>query len=109
MNWSPYRIMWAFVFFDLPVETKLQRYQYSRFRRFLLKEGFTMLQYSIYIRHCVSHEALQSYMKKVEKRLPTYGIVSILPVTDKQFGLIKHFYGAAKAELPDQPQQLALF
>lgn len=109
MTWSPYRIMWLFVLFDLPTDTKLQRHQYSVFRKYILKQGFTMFQYSVYTRHCVSYEVMNVFQRKIENNLPPCGMVTLLPVTDKQFGLIKHFYGAAKAAAPEKPQQLMLF
>ena len=52
-----YALMWLYVMFDLPVETKAQRREATRFRKDLLKDGFTMHQFSVYIRHCASNEA----------------------------------------------------
>ena len=56
MELNAYRIMWILVFFDLPTETKLERKRYAQFRENLLKDGFGMFQFSIYIRHCSSRE-----------------------------------------------------
>ena len=53
---SEYRIMWVLVFFDLPTETKKDRKAYTDFRKKLQNDGFTMFQFSIYIRHCASRE-----------------------------------------------------
>ncbi len=49
---NAYHIMWLFVFFDLPVTTKIERKTAARFRKDLMKDGFTMMQFSVYIRHC---------------------------------------------------------
>ena len=46
--------MWLFVFFDLPVKTKKQRKEATTFRKYLEKDGFSMLQFSVYMRHCAS-------------------------------------------------------
>jgi CRISPR-associated protein Cas2 len=109
MRLSAYRIMWIFTFFDLPTETKIHRRNYTLFRKALLKDGFTMLQYSVYIRHCSSYESADMHTKRVMRNLPDEGDISILTVTDKQFENIKHFLGASKAKLPNAPQQLEMF
>jgi len=101
--------MWIFVLFDLPVETKLQRYNYSRFRKFLLKDGFDMLQFSVYIRPCTSYESVEVHTKRIVNNMPDEGKISIMTVTDKQFENIKHYWGATQAKLPSFPRQLEMF
>ena len=49
---NAYHIMWLFVFFDLPTTTKAERRNAAQFRKALEKDGFTMMQYSVYVRHC---------------------------------------------------------
>lgn len=56
MQITGYRCMWVLTMFDLPTDTKAARRQYTQFRKILLKDGFTMMQYSVYIRHCASRE-----------------------------------------------------
>lgn len=109
MRLSGYRIMWLFVFFDLPTETKAHRKAYTNFHKHLEKDGFNMLQYSVYIRHCTSNESLQVHIKKVETALPKEGKVSILNVTDKQFEKIIHYWGKKSVPAPEAPQQLEMF
>ena len=53
---NAYRVMWLFVYFDLPTTTKKERKEYTKFKARLDKGGFSMLQYSVYIRHCASEE-----------------------------------------------------
>lgn len=106
---NQYRIMWVFVFFDLPTETKKDRKQAGLFRKRLIGDGFTMFQFSIYLRHCPSRENAQVHIKRVKAFLPPNGHVGILNVTDKQFGMIELFYGKKETEKPDTPQQLELF
>lgn len=109
MRLSAYRIMWIFTLFDLPTNTKLERKAYSNFRKHLLKDGFEMLQFSVYIRHCASIESVEAHIKKVEKYLPKKGRISILTITDKQFSSIKHYWGVEQTGTPKIPQQLELF
>lgn len=102
--------MWLFVFFDLPVGTKKERKAATDFRNKLLKDGFTMMQFSVYIRHCPSMESGEVHIRRVKSFLPPKGQVSILKVTDKQFGLIANFWGASSQKPKQQPlPQLELF
>ena len=97
------------VFFDLPTETKKDRKEAARFRKDLVKDGFTMFQFSIYTRHCASSENAEVHIKRVKSFLPEVGKVGILCITDKQFGNIELFYGQ-KPKAPNAPgQQLELF
>ena len=106
---SEYRVMWILVFFDLPTETKKDKKSYALFRKNLQKDGFTMFQFSIYVRHCASKENMNVHIKRVKSFLPEYGNVGILGITDKQFGEIELFYGNKPKE-PNAPgQQLELF
>ena len=93
---NAYHIMWMFVFFDLPVTTKKERKAAALFRKNLEKDGFSMMQFSVYIRHCASRESLAVHLKRVRSMLPATGKVSILSVTDKQFGDIYNFWGKPK-------------
>lgn len=101
--------MWVFVLFDLPTETKKDRKQYAQFRKNLQKDGFSMMQYSIYVRHCNSSENAEVHIKRVKSFLPPKGEVIILTLTDKQFGMIEFFRNKEVKEKPETPQQLELF
>jgi CRISPR-associated protein Cas2 len=109
MRLNEYRILWILVFFDLPTETKAERKVYARFRKDIMKDGFGMFQFSIYLRHCSSRENADVHIKRVKKILPEKGHIGILTVTDKQFGMMELFYGKKVAGLPETPQQLELF
>lgn len=109
MELSGYRIMWIFTFFDLPIQTKDEKRAYSLFRKHLIKDGFFQLQYSVYIRHTTSVESMEVHIKRIERALPKKGKVSILTVTDKQFELIKHYWGTERVDPPGTPQQLEMF
>ena len=101
--------MWIFVFFDLPVQTKQQRKQATQFRKALEKDGFTMMQFSVYVRHCPSKENMEVHAKRVRLALPVTGQVSILAVTDKQYSEIRNYLGSIEKAKPEVPQQLELF
>ena len=84
-RFSEYRIMWVLVFFDLPTETKKEKKMSADFRKRLLADGFTMFQFSIYIRHCASRENAEVHIKRVKSILPEKGhvgiFVPVLPTT----------------------------
>jgi CRISPR-associated protein Cas2 len=106
---NEYRILWILVFFDLPVITKKERKIAARFRKDIMRDGFHMFQFSIYVRHCPSRENADVHLKRVKRILPVEGHVGILTVTDKQFGSMEIFYGHNLTNPPRAPQQLELF
>lgn len=106
---SEYQVMWLLVLFDLPTQTKKDIREYNQFRKNLVRDGFTMFQFSIYIRHCASMENAEVHRKRVKALLPEFGKVGIMCITDKQFGNIELFYGK-KVQAPNSPGiQLELF
>ena len=106
---TEYRVMWILVFFDLPTETKKDKKRYTDFRKKLQSDGFTMFQFSIYIRHSASSENADVHLKRVKSFLPEFGKVGLLTITDKQFGNMQLFYGQ-KPTPPKAPGvQLELF
>jgi CRISPR-associated protein Cas2 len=106
---SEYRGMWLFVLFDLPVDTAAKRKQYTRFRKQLLKQGFSMLQYSVYARYFASEDGANIHKMRVREALPPEGQVRLLSVTDKQFGKMEVFFGINREPTEDPPMQLSLF
>ncbi len=92
-RFSEYRVMWVLVFFDLPTTTKKERKDAARFRKDIMGDGFTMFQFSIYVRHCASSENAAMHVKRVKALMPEYGKIGILTITDKQFENIQLFYG----------------
>jgi CRISPR-associated protein Cas2 len=104
-----YQSMWLFVLFDLPSVTDEEKSWYRYFRKKIMKDGFTMMQYSVYIRHCASQENADVHEKRVVDALPPEGNIRVLRLTDKQFERMKNYYGkkAKKTETP--PAQLEFF
>ena len=108
-RYSAYRVMWIWVFFDLPTETKRERKAASLFRKRLLDDGFSMFQYSTYLRHCASRENAEVHSKRVKSILPQYGNVCLLQITDKQFERMQNYYGTKEIPQPKPGAQLELF
>ena len=106
---NQYRILWVIVFYDLPTETQKERKVAARFRKEIIQDGFTMFQFSMYIRHCNSRENAEVHIKRVKSFLPELGHIGIMTITDKQFGDIELFKGKKIADRPNTPQQLEMF
>lgn len=101
--------MRLFVFFDLPVNKKEQRKIATRFRKALLKEGFTMIQFSVYTRCCRGQDIVNREIRRIKQILPPEGNVRILQVTDKQYGNMQFLVGTPKKEEIIGAKQLLLF
>lgn len=101
--------MWLFVFFDLPTNTKRERKQAAGFRKGLLEDGFRMLQFSVYIRHCGSSESADVHERRVHKMITGKGRVSVLRITDKQYGNIISYWGDDYSPPPKPVNQLEIF
>lgn len=106
---NAYRIMWVLVFFDLPTETREERKISAKFRKEIMADGFTMFQFSIYLRHCPSRENAEVHVKRVKKILPEKGHIGIICITDKQFADMEIFFGKKEAPSAPPTQQLQMF
>lgn len=109
MKISAYRCMWIIVLFDLPTDTKAARKQYTRFRKNLLDDGFSMMQYSVYYRHCASKENTQVHLKRIRSIVPPDGEVRVAQFTDKQFSRMEVYLGKRRIRTEEEPVQLEMF
>lgn len=97
------------VFFDLPVVEPEERRAYTRFRNYLLDEGFEQAQFSVYARHLAGKEAVKALLSRIERHIPPAGKVDILQFTDKQYENIISFRGKEDRTNPQNPEQFLLF
>ncbi len=95
--------------FDLPVTTSKARKRYTQFRKLLVQQGFSMLQFSVYARYCASEEMAAAYRSRIRSELPPKGYVRVLGVTDCQFGKMESYIGEMSKSLEEPPSQLVLF
>jgi CRISPR-associated protein Cas2 len=103
-----HRLMWILLTFDLPTKTKSESKAASRFRFYLLDQGFEMAQYSVYLRYCSGKNEAQMYINRISTQIPSAGKVDILRFTDKQYEQIISFNaGGRKAR--KNPNQYVLF
>lgn len=87
------------VMFDLPVETSEERRAYRKFRKKLISEGFLMMQYSIYVRVCVSRQSAKYMERRIKTFLPEEGLVQTLMVTEKQYNYMHFLVGKEKKDV----------
>lgn len=104
-----YRCMWLVVFFDLPTDTKLARKQYSTFRKKLLEDGFSKMQFSVYFRHCPSPENAEVHLTRARSIVPPDGEVRVLQFTDKQFARMEVYLGKRRIKTEEPSAQLEMF
>jgi CRISPR-associated protein Cas2 len=108
---SSYRMGWILAIFDLPVTASDQRRDATKFRNWLLDDGYLMVQYSVYVRPCVTYEHLEKHTTRVKSAAPRTGFIKILFFTDKQWELSVNIVGH-NAELgkreptPEMPEQI---
>ncbi len=101
------KLMRMIVFFDLPVQTKTQRQAATKFRNFLLKDGYYMMQFSVYARICNSFDSVSLHEERLKKNIPECGLIRLLTVTEKQYGNSKVLLGPRNVY--DFPKQLEEF
>ena len=89
-----YNIMRLMCMFDLPVETEKEKRAYREFRKQLIKNGFVMMQYSVYIRTCPSREYTQRLENKIKKVVPANGNIRLITITEKQYNDMKILVGS---------------
>ena len=102
-------LMWMMVMFDLPTETHSQRKSAAKFRKFLLDEGFEMVQFSVYVQFTGTWDSSQKFVRSIKKNNPQYGDINILFFTDKQFSNIIHIENRVDKLLKEEPTQFELF
>lgn len=109
MKISGFRAMWVLVMFDLPVKTKPQRKDAASFRKFLIQDGFDMIQYSVYSRPCPSDENAVVHVARIKANMPPNGQIRILKFTDKQYGRMECYLSQNPTNPESQPAQIQLF
>lgn len=103
-----YRFMRMIVFFDLPTETAEDRRSYHKFRNGLIKNGFIMMQKSVYCKLLLNSTAEQLVRDAIRKIKPPKGIVQLLTITEKQFSGIQYLTGAFHSDIIDSDERMII-
>ncbi|MCI8648009.1 MAG: CRISPR-associated endonuclease Cas2 [Firmicutes bacterium] len=96
------------VFFDLPTLTAKDRREYTRFRKFLIKSGFLMMQESVYCKLVLNSTAANAVISNVRKEKPESGLVQMLTITEKQFAKMEFVVGESSGEVLDNDERLVI-
>ena len=102
------RFMRVIVFFDLPVLTKADMRNYRKFRKYLISQGFVMMQKSVYSKITLNGSSSKTVISNVKKNKPPAGIVQILTVTEKQFQSIEYILGQNQSEVLDTVDRVVM-
>jgi CRISPR-associated protein Cas2 len=97
------------VFFDLPQDTSEDRREYRKFRMFLIKKGFIMMQESVYSKLMLNSTVSNSIKNLVRKNVPKHGLLQMLEITEKQFGSIEYLLGQAQTVVVDSDERILYF
>lgn len=96
------------VFFDLPTETLENKREYRKFHRLLIKNGFLMMQESIYCRMLLTQSASKTVLETIKRNRPTQGIVQVMTVTEKQFESMEYITGKYHSEVIESDERLII-
>lgn len=105
---SGFRFMRIFVFFDLPTLTNEDKRNYRNFRKILIKNGFIMLQESVYCKLMTSPSVERSVKHMLEKNKPPKGLVQSLVVTEKQFSKMEYVVGESMGSIIDNEETVVI-
>ena len=94
------------LFFDLPTETSKNRLDYTRFHKFLIKNGFIMMQKSVYSKLVINNVTSAAVKTKISKNLPPAGIIELLEVTENQFSKIEYLIGEKQSVIEESMERL---
>ncbi len=103
-----YRFMRILVMFDLPVKTTAERKEYTRFRKYLIKSGFLMMQESVYCKMSPNSTLADAVIENVRKNKPEKGLVQVLRVTEKQYAKMEFIVGEGKSEVLSSDERLVI-
>lgn len=94
------------VFFDLPMLTSADIRNYNAFRKFLIKNGFIMMQKSVYTKLVINGTVSAAVKKAVKSNLPPSGLIELLEITERQFGNIEYLTGNKKSDIIDSDSRI---
>lgn len=103
-----YRFMRILVMFDLPVITSAERKEYTKFRKYLIKSGFLMMQESVYCKLSPNPVLADAVVENVRKNKPEKGVVQVLRVTEKQFAKMEYIVGEGNTEVLSSDDRLVI-
>lgn len=102
------RIMRTILFFDLPNVYATDRRNYNEFRKYLLSEGFIMMQESVYSKIVLNSQQSKNLMIRIRKKAPKKGLIQVLTITEKQYSQIEYIIGKSNNKIIDTEDRLVI-
>lgn len=111
MDPNHYKMGWLMVAFDLPVVTKEERKRATDFRKFLIDDGFQMIQFSVYARPCVTFARQETHLRRIRQAVPPEGSIRVLYITKAQWerAYIVHGKPTKEVDAEQMPEQILLW
>ena len=103
-----YRYMRIILFFDLPTESLENKREYRKFRKFLIKKGFLMLQESVYCKLALNQTVAKAVVNSLKRNKPKDGLVQLIVITEKQFSKMEYICGENKSNIIDSDSKLVI-
>lgn len=100
--------MRVFVFFDLPVLTDANKREYRKFRKYLIKSGFLMVQESVYCKLAQNSSVATTINDEIKRNKPSEGLVQMLVITEKQYAKMEFVIGERKDNIIDSDDRLVI-
>lgn len=101
-----YKFMRLIVFFDLPMQTDREKKEYARFHKYLVRNGFIMMQKSVYSRLVINNVTSLAVKQRIRNNLPADGVVELLEITENQFSRIEYLVGEEQQLVIDSPDRI---
>lgn len=100
--------MRTIIFFDLPNVYTNDKKNYTKFRRFLINEGFIMMQESVYSKLMMNSQQIQLLIQRIKRNAPKKGIIQVLNVTENQYAQIEYIIGSNNTKILDNEERLVI-
>ena len=100
------RYMRVIVFFDLPTLSPEDRRAYTRFRKFLINDGYMMLQESVYCKLAMNQNSVNALILRIKQNKPNAGLVQVLTITEKQFACMELIIGDKNNDIVDSSERM---
>ena len=100
------RVMRTIVFFDLPNTYSRDKRNYLLFRKFLINEGFIMMQESVYSKIVLNSQQGNLLLSRVKKNAPKKGLIQVLTITEKQYANIEYIIGESNTKIINSEDKL---
>ena len=98
--------MRTIVFFDLPNIYSKDKRNYLKFRKFLINEGFIMMQESVYSKIVLNSQQSELILQKLRKKSPGKGLIQVLTITEKQYSQMKYIIGKNTSKIIDNEDRI---